>query len=488
MIRRNIHTQRPSDLPPVRTAYGLDVGKGYAAVVRAHLARSGVHEDVLLETCTDDLKTALIESAQHAHAEIALHKAILCAALPAQESMIRWLEAPLPSINKARKVLPSLLDIQLPFPLETCVHGFPVLETSDTGRICALAIAARRENVETRLAECAELNMDPQCLDHEGWALWTQSLFEHPDVSGFRIVTYLGVDRTVWVMGENERLLNAHASKLGADQLANAAVDRPEPSTREWRDRAMRYLRAQTTNRSDTPMHWIWTGPGAKDKALIRTLETLLLAEQDTLTFSIHDRPATFLARALALRALRPHESLWNFRTGDLAQPAIRRWRERARRQTAWTALAAGLILCAFNLAFGALTNMQNRRADRELEQQAKTITGYPSIPRGQERIVTQRAVEEQREQLHPFLHAFQPSHTEVLRDILQWGWSGGLHYESVTLRPDHLLIQGVADDWDACEVLKDQLNAEGWTVQLDRQEAVAVEHVRFRLTAGRDS
>ncbi len=488
MATRNIHKQGHADLPPIRTAYGLDTGDGFAAVVRAQLTRGSVREEILLAARTDDLKSALIESAQHAHAEVALHKAILCAALPAQESMIRWLEAPFPSAAKARKVLPSLLDIQLPFPLESCVYGFPVLETTETGRIRALAVAARKENVAARIAACAELNMDPQCLDHEGLALWMQSLSELPAEPGFRVVTYVGTDRTTWVMGENDRVLSAHASKLGAHQLVDATEDSAHATIQEWRDRAMRYLRAQTANQPDAPIHWWWTGPGAEDNTLIRTLESLLLPAQDTITFATHNQPATFLARALAIRALQQHEPIWNFRTGNTAQPAIRRWRERARRHTAWTALAAGLLLCALNLAFGAMTDMQNRRADRELEQQAKTITGYPSVPRGQELVVTQRALEEQREQLNPFLRAFQPSHSALLRDVLQWGLAGGLRFESITLRPEHLLIQGVADDWDGCEVLKKHLIAAGWTVQLDRQEAVAVEHVRFRLTAGRNS
>ena len=47
------------------------------------------------------------------------------AAMPAGRSFSRWLTAPYARPAKARRVFPSLLDIQLPFPLEGCVLRVP---------------------------------------------------------------------------------------------------------------------------------------------------------------------------------------------------------------------------------------------------------------------------------------------------------------------------------------------------------------------------
>lgn len=474
------------NLPPVRAAYGVDLADGFAAVVRVHAVRGGIHKETLLDERGDDLKSALTQSAQRVLADVMFRKAILSAALPVQDSMARWLEAPFPSMAKARKVLPSLLDIQLPFPLESCVHGFPLLEATDTGRVRALAVAARKENIQSRLAACAEMNMDPHCLDHEGLALWTQSLAEQPAMEGLRAVVYLGVDRTVWVFGEGSRFLSAHASRIGVRELGSA--DAQGAAATEWRDRVARMLRAQFPTETEITMHWWWTGPGADDNELRRKLESLLHVVDAGIRFDAHPQPATFLATALASRALKQNHIAWNYRLGDSAHPAVAQWRDSTLRKTAWTVLAAGLVLCALNLSFGTLTDLQSRRADRALEQLAKSITGLPLIPRGQESVVVQRAIEEQRDRLAPFLRAFEPSRTEQVRNLLQWGQAGGMQFESVTLRADQLLIQGTADDWDGCEVLARHLRDAGWTVNLDRQEAVAVEHIQFRLTAGRDS
>ncbi len=480
--------QSDINLPPVRAAYGLDLGEGFAAVVHTRATRTGLVEETVLETRTQDLKTALTACAQRVHAEVLLHKALLAAALPAQDSMVQWLEAPFPSMAKARKVLPSLLDIQLPFPLETCVHGFPLLESADADRVRALAVAARKENIEARIAACADLNMDPQCLDHEGLALWTQSLAEQPADHGLRVVTYLGVDRTVWALGEGDRLLNAHASRTGAAHLTKTASDAPDTVTGEWRDRAVRNVRAQLAKLDASRVQWYWTGPGAADRNLVATLEQILQHTEKRIAFTAHQRPATFLARALAARALQQTQPGWNYRFGEFAHPTIARWRDRALRHTAWTALAAGLALCVFNLVFGAFTEVKNRNADRALARSAQAITGLPSVPRGQERMMVERAVEEQDEQLAPFRRAFHTSLTEPLHRLLQQGQAGGLRYESITVRDDQLLVQGAAENWDGCEVLAQSLRDDGWTVNLERQDAVAMERVRFRLTAGRDS
>ncbi len=56
----------------------------------------------------------------------ALPEQVECAAaLPTYECFARRIVAPLASAEKARKVLPSLLDVQLPFPIEKCVSLFP---------------------------------------------------------------------------------------------------------------------------------------------------------------------------------------------------------------------------------------------------------------------------------------------------------------------------------------------------------------------------
>ncbi|MCX6997673.1 MAG: hypothetical protein NTV49_11445 [Kiritimatiellaeota bacterium] len=99
-------------------------------------------------------------------------------------------------------MLPSLLDVQLPFPLETCLYQFPVVRADAAGRIRALAVAARRTEIAAQLDRCRALDLDPVVLDHEGLALWTQSLVEIPLAPpALRVVAYLGAFRTALAVG-----------------------------------------------------------------------------------------------------------------------------------------------------------------------------------------------------------------------------------------------------------------------------------------------
>ena len=55
---------------------------------------------------------------------------LVSAQVPAHATVVRFITAPLASRGKALKVLPSLLDVQLPFPLEKC--RFELLDVHET--------------------------------------------------------------------------------------------------------------------------------------------------------------------------------------------------------------------------------------------------------------------------------------------------------------------------------------------------------------------
>jgi len=104
---------------------------------------------------------------------------LVVAALRCRESLVRRLEAPFSSCRKARKVLPTLLDIQLPFPVEDCLCNFIGLHRTKERKVRALAVAARRIDVRRRLDALHTLGIDPVVLDQEGLALWTVRLARH---------------------------------------------------------------------------------------------------------------------------------------------------------------------------------------------------------------------------------------------------------------------------------------------------------------------
>ena len=481
-------TGKQNTLPPTNTAYGVDISDAFVAVVRARRTRGGVAFETLREGATEDPATTLDDLPQLLRTEAAEDNALLAMALPVSNSSARWLKAPFPSLAKARKVLPSLLDIELPFPLESCVYGFPDLQQTDTGNVHALAVAAQQDAVQKRLAQADEWHLSPHSLDHEGLALWSRHVTEFGDTPGIHIVCYLGRERTVWAVGIDGRFTAAHATQTGLRELA--AEDAGAPRIRQWRDRALRVARTALESDSERAhpekeVHWYWTGPGAVDTETVAALESAL-SSQLTLRFTRCEDPAPELARALAARLLDASTLPWNFRVGAFTHPQIQARRKKTLRSTAWTGLAAGLLLCALNVGFNSALHARNRAADETLADVTRSITGLSDV-RGRELLLAQRAQEEQMDQLAPFLRAFEPSRVDTLDRLLRTAAIHGLHYNSISLQPDRLTIQGSAEEWDQCQALASQLREAAWEVSLEREDAIDVEYVRFRIHARRD-
>lgn len=461
--------------PALKTAYGLDLSERFATVVRVRKRRGSWRAETILSV-QDPSPTSLLKAASDVTAEASLGRAALCAAMPAQESTIRRLTAPLPSLSKARKVWPSLLDIQLPFPLETCAYGF-LDERKTADGATTLAVLARKEDLSARVATCASFKMDPHVLDHEGLALWSQSQREAPINNGQRLVIYLGMDRSVWVIGDSTGWQGGHASKRGRHALNEASA------VTDWRDRTLRLVRAHRSEDS-TPLDLYWCGPGAEDSVLCAQLESAL-SSLGPIRAQTHSDPDPFLARAVAVRALLPDPCPWNYRDHYEPHPLMLQWRDKGRRALAYTALSAGLVLCLLNTGFQHWAEARDLNQRAAISALAREVSGLPHVERGQEELLVQRALEEQAEGLAPFLAAFRPSLTEELVALLRATKQSGLTIDSLSMRPDQIILQGAADDWDRSELLATRLRERDWRVTLDRQDAIADELVRFRLTAG---
>ncbi|MCX7010462.1 MAG: hypothetical protein NTY53_25005, partial [Kiritimatiellaeota bacterium] len=281
--------------------------------------------------------TRLRSAGTEVHDAAATGRALLAAALPATEGFARWIETPLIAADKTLKVLPALLDVQLPFPLETCLYDFCNLHAGAGKNFRAFACAARRTDVEARLAQHRVLGLDPALLTHEGLVLWRQALAEIPLMpKALRVVAYLGDGRTTLAVGsgaDGGELISLHGIRLGADELAPPDA----PAVRQWAGRVNQLLHALPAGADGEPVQWLWCGPGAEAAAPLEAA----LAQGDRVRFKQLAEPALFLARALALAAL-AGDAAGQLRTADLTHPALLAHVEGRRRRTTLNLLAAG--------------------------------------------------------------------------------------------------------------------------------------------------
>lgn len=392
------------------------------------------------------------------------------ACVPVKESLTLWLKAPFASVARARKVFPALLDVELPFPLEQCVYQFPDVRRMPDKTTRALAVAARRGSVEALLESGRSAGVDPEMLDHEGLALWTQSIRETPlgpDAS--RVLLRVASESTTIVVGENGGFVNAHGIGAGTGDCDTLA------------ETIQRYIRAEIE--PGAAVQWAFCGARAANAAFVEKLHGAL-SEEWPGPLAVHREPESFLLRALAERALSAGPLRCNLRRGRLVHPKILNAARRQAVAGAALLLAAGLLLFGINAAWRIVSARRFQQARREVAALAADLAPGERIPYGMEVAEVKKSLEKQSELTRPFRDAFAPSLAVRLADIVNAGKADNLHFETISLREDRVSIAGTAGDWDRCENFRKRLRAMGYTVELDRQEAVADRLIRFTIRA----
>ena len=469
----------------IRTAYGADLSGGHLVVVRCVQARHKPRCETVFEGAVEP--GAAPAALAKLDTEWTRPDVILAGSVSAQDSFVRWIHTPLNAPAKAIRVLPSLLDVQIPFPLETCEHAVVSLRRAGNGAVDLLAVAARREDLQRRLAAYADAGLDPEVLDQEGLALWTQSLRELPlERDMARIVAYVGAESSTLVLGQgpDQSFTGAHGVRLGAKQLFDPRNG--EDAARQFALRAQQVARAQIPGRlAAGALQWLWAGPGAGDPALLRPLEEAMQTLGPP-RFHAHGQPTTFLARSLAFRALGEEPLLCNLRGSRLThRKTVLRAQADTHRAIAWLG-AASIALCLAGAAWHGVLQGRDRAAQSALTRMAQAATGLSNIPRGQELLVTRRALDEQRELFAPFKAAFEPTLAGLLARILEQCSQVGVSLEAVSLRPDGATLQGAAKDWNHCDMLSGLLQEAGFATEVQREDAGADERVHFSIKASR--
>ena len=435
-----------------KTAYGLDVSAGRFMLARC--GRRGAPQVVLAAAAdSDEARRAM----QAAAAEAAKGAAALAVAAPAALTAVRRLRAPFASVRKAAKVWPALLDVDLPFPVESaaCFYGAPRVENGGTA---ALAAALRRSDLDAFLDTCRAAGAEPTHCDAEALALWSQHLAEAPPAreDGVRALVWLGADHVLVARGRGAEFMAAHVLRASplADPPAFAAL---------WAGRARQILAAHLAETSAAELDLWWTGPGAEDEARLAEWRRALPAEI-ACRHETHRQPASFLARALARRAA--DGSGVNFRSGPDAHPAVVRAESRARRRAYLGVAAAALLVLALNLGEAVARRGRLAAAQRELAALARSVAGE-AVPRGQETLMVERAISRRDEETKPFRIARDPAGMEAqLARVIEEAAALGVEISQLGLSPAAISLRGAAPNQAVVETFADRLEAGGWSVQ----------------------
>ncbi len=381
--------------------------------------------------------------------------AIVAAGILQRESFTRWLTAPRLSPRKAGKVVSTLLDIQLPFPIDTCEHAVVTLAPSpDRQGTAALVVGARHSDIRARLHSLSAIGVDPHILDQEGVALWSQWNEEYaqgaPD--GTVAVLYFASDRVTISLGQNGRFLAAHT----------------------WRnpdvEAMLRTLKPYIGNERNA-FPWFLAGPAAAQErtgAILRILSSSLgLPPAQT----VHE-PESFLARALARRALNGLSRRCNLRSGPFEHGTERQRRRRQSLLSAAACLAAGLALCGLNLAWRTAAFHRTAALQQDLHALAVSVTGNPRlVPPRQELFAARRSLQDRQQRSRPFMAPFVTGLAVPLQAVLDTAARNDLTVESIILHRQALVAHGCTRDFSGCDKSAASLTKAGWTTRIERKE-----------------
>lgn len=381
---------------------------------------------------------------------------IVAACILQRESFTRWIKTPLSSIRKAEKVIPTLLDIQLPFPLDKCEYSVISLSgNKDRSGSSALVIGARHSDIAARLQSLSAAAVDPHILDQEGLCLWSQLMEEQPH-AGRQDVTaallFFARDRVTICIGQSGQFSSAHSLKTPDVDGIQRIIKPYLPNDRQ----EIALFRA---------------GPSASAACTPLFLSCLASSIPSSSCTEVQG-PQAFLARACARRALIGISNGCNLRSGIFLNEKQKLRIRRRPRNTAIICLMAGISLWVCNGIWLLARNQLTAQMQQRARQLAVSIVGNPRlVPTGQELLAAKRAIAGQAKAHSAIMAPFENSLGESLRSVLSALAEHRLRIESIHFNRQAFVVHGTASEWDACERASVSFAHSGWTTNLERKE-----------------
>lgn len=460
--------------PSPSIAYGIDYAGSDCTVVRAKKRGRTISFETLVagKNPTDPAVASVFAAIS---AEQQTGHAIVTSAAPTQDSIIRLLQSPFPSVTKARSVLPSLLDVQLPFPLEQCVCHFVLAPQPRGENIRATAVAIPAEHLGALIENNRRAGFDPDIIDAEAIALWR---FARPhftsDASRCHTIVYMGLDRTAVVFGRGGDPSASFGARTGwRDDTDPTALDKLTVRIRQ-------FLAGAIGTSGNTDPDFIVCGPRARHgmTGLMARLE--VPASRHRLV----EHAESWYARALASSALLPDPWSVNLRTGTMEHPNQQQRAREADRGRHVVLRLAAVLLIAVSLGASALIRRQHTGMQQRVQASARELTGAPTIPRGQELFIAEQFIVSSAERYRAYREWFEPTAYPLFARIMTAALQAKQQLETVSVRADAILVRGSGTDWNDPDRLAQPMQQDGWSVEIEREEAGRDERVHYTVRA----
>lgn len=398
----------------------------------------------------------------------------IAASLSCRESFTRLLRTPVLPRYKIAKILPTLLDIQMPFPVEECVCEFVPIRDGRKATQDVLAICARSEHVAKKLESLKEAGIEPLVLDQQGVALWALACREIPPPrDGIRVVLYFGPDQWAMALGRAGALRGTHSLRSGdAGQVRRILHSYSLPDS-------------VTGDRNPGGVDWVLTGPNAEDRDFVAQVSVSLTQGAGD-SFRTIDKPSEALARGLAVRALLGDALSCNFRKGPYAHAGALRRDLHLQRMAAGLCLLAALLLAGTSVSVEWIVKRRVQQANILFQNTCSELAGFPVAAKGELALtILSREMESRAARLRPFAAAFEPSLLDRISGVVKVAAERSMDLEALTLTSSgEASVRGTSADWDSPAMLQRWMAEQGYALRLSRDEARDDERIPYVLSA----
>lgn len=459
----------------VGVAYAIELSGGLVTAARARHRQGGHDIDVIaerLDPAGDDWKRcAAIISAEQAKGT-----AIVSLLAPAQDSFIRPVEAPFASTRKAQAVFPSLLDVELPFPLEQCAYTFVDVQQTTPGRVKAIALAMPADRLQQHVNACAATtSIEPELVAPEALVLWRAAGMENKAASPRPVVIlHLAHDRTVAVAGRSGAPVNSFS--------ARSSWSDGDSGQEKLKSRLQQFLAGSLRNDNSEAVEFLISGPLA-DHAGDSVREFL---NADVSRWHIMPHAKDVLVRALAQGALQSDAWTANLRNGSREHPNLARLRAHVRGKLATALIIASVVLMGLSIISLQMVNQRNARAQIELKRTASKITGSSTLPYGQELLEARRMLESSAPQDRALDEWLGSDVYQMFLETLAHARSRDVVIENIRVNINEAILRGAANDWNDADGFAGLFSGKGWKAEIERSDAGTDERVHFVVRAKR--
>ncbi len=407
-----------------------------------------------------------VESGEAGFSTIIPDNAVCSVCLSARNSLTRRLEAPFTARRKAKKILPTLLDIQLPFSIETCAYDFLDYKKKPDGTMDILAVAATNENIAGKINEAQKYGIDPEIIDVEGLAVWSQILRETELNDSIKVVVVLEGQSSSLTIGRGSDFVNSYG--LNAADVS----------------RALRLLKAYASDAKN--IVWYFAGSMVNDENIISLWKSKLM-ESGYTNIKIINQPELFIARALAIRPLANDRMFNNMRRGGNLHPKIKKHNDVNKIRLSAFLFITGLIILAGAVVLRNQAEQKKVSLSKTASTLVDSLAGYHVAARGSNAVtVVENSIAKQKSELRPFLFAFAPSLLETISKISAIADKNNISIEEISLEYNKCSINGLASDYNGINKIAALLRENGFDVNNNYGNSTADGGITFQITAGR--